>query len=125
MTLFCENHTKRDRTMQDPAVMHIVLYKLQRYVLCNVFFLFHYVSFCCTLDDVIFFIEKHSSTMCDFHNSGLIFTGQMHCLPQMLKSTFFEIFRTEHLRRGQRSEKKFQTTLILVFEANSAFVPQK
>ena len=29
-----------------------------------------------------------SSTMCDFHNFGLIFVGQMHCLPQRLKSTF-------------------------------------
>ena len=25
-------------------------------------------------------------TMCDFHNFGLIFAGQMHCLPQRLKS---------------------------------------
>ena len=32
------------------------------------------------------------STMCDFHNFGLIFAGQMHCLPQRLKSTFFEKF---------------------------------
>ena len=40
----------------------------------------------------------------------------MHYLPQKLKSTLFEIFRTEWLRKGQRSEKKFQTTLILVFE---------
>ena len=31
-------------------------------------------------------------TMCDFNNFGLIFTGQMHCLPQRLKSTLFEIF---------------------------------
>ena len=25
--------------------------------------------------------------MCDFHDCGLIFAGQMHCLPQRLKST--------------------------------------
>ena len=31
-------------------------------------------------------------TMCDFHNFGLIFAGQMLCLPQRLKSTLFEIF---------------------------------
>ena len=31
-------------------------------------------------------------TMCDFHNFGLILVGQMHCLPQRLKSTLFEIF---------------------------------
>ena len=40
----------------------------------------------------------------------------MHCLPQRLRSTLFEIFWTERFRRAQRSEKKFQTTLILVFE---------
>ena len=31
-----------------------------------------------------------SSTMCDFHDCGLTFVGQMHCLPQRLKSTFFK-----------------------------------
>ena len=31
-------------------------------------------------------------TMCDFHDFGLIFVGQMHCLPQRLKSTLLEIF---------------------------------
>ena len=35
---------------------------------------------------------KPYSTMFDFHNFGLIFVGQMHCLPQRLKSTLFEIF---------------------------------
>ena len=33
---------------------------------------------------------NNRSTMCDFHNFGLIFTG-LHCLPQRLKSTFYEI----------------------------------
>ena len=37
---------------------------------------------------------KPYSTMCDFHNFGLIFVGQMHCLPQRLKSTLFEFFLT-------------------------------
>ena len=40
----------------------------------------------------------------------------MHCLPQRLKSTLFEIFLNEGCPKGTRSEKKFQTTLILVFE---------
>ena len=48
-------------------------------------------------------------------------------LPQRLKSTLFEIFSI--LRSGYPSgtlcSKKFQTMLILAFEANSAFVPQK
>ena len=39
-------------------------------------------------------------------------------LPQRLKSTLFGIFYTLH-------SKKFQTTLILAFETNSVFVPQK
>ena len=50
-------------------------------------------------------------TMCDFHNFGLIFVGQMHCLPQRLKSTFLEIFSS--LRWLYL--KKFQKTLILAY----------
>ena len=42
--------------------------------------------------------------------------GRMHCLPQRLKSTFFEIFSNRECPKGTRSEKKFRTTLILVFE---------
>ena len=42
--------------------------------------------------------------MCDFHNFGLIFAGQMYCLPQRLKSMASGV------------KKKFQTTLILIFE---------
>ena len=30
--------------------------------------------------------------MCNFHNFGLIFVGQMHYLPQRLKSTLFKKF---------------------------------
>ena len=41
--------------------------------------------------------------MCDFHNFGLIFTGQMHCLPQRLKSTLFEIFSNGGCPKGTQS----------------------
>ena len=75
--------------------------------------------------------------MCDFHDFGLTFFP--YCvfallkmskngfwvvarLPQRLKSTFLEIFSS--LRRwpllGAAPFKKFQKTLILAFEANSA-----
>ena len=74
----------------------------------------------------------------------------MHCLPQRLKSTFFEIFRVEGALgcsnsalfaskakinvfeifphsgspAGTLHSKKFQKTLILAFEANSALYYQ-
>ena len=52
------------------------------------------------------------NTMCDFHNFGLIFTGQCtYCLPQRLKSTL-----TPLAPSGLLHLKKFQTMLILVFE---------
>ena len=47
-----------------------------------------------------------SSTMCDFHNFGLIFTRPMHCLPQGLKSTLFEIFSKGGCPKGTRSVEK-------------------
>ena len=57
--------------------------------------------------------------MCDFHNFGLIFMGQ-YSLPQRLKSTLFENFSNGGCLKGARKVpgvyKKFQTTLILVFE---------
>ena len=40
----------------------------------------------------------------------------MHCLPQGLKSTFFEIFSSGGSPKGTWSEENFQKTLILVFE---------
>ena len=43
----------------------------------------------------------------------------MHCLPQRQKSMLFEIFSNGGCPKGTRSEKKFQTTLILALEANS------
>ena len=53
-------------------------------------------------------------TMCDFHNFVLINAGQMHRLPQRLKSTLFEFFSS----LGAALLKKLQKTLILIFEAN-------
>ena len=49
-------------------------------------------------------------TMCDFHNFGLINAGQMHCLPQRLKSTLFEIFSNGGCPKGNLPEcrKKFK-----------------
>ena len=47
-----------------------------------------------TLDQFMHHVESlgQHGTICDFHEFGLIFAGQMHCLPQRLKSTLFEIF---------------------------------
>ena len=42
-------------------------------------------------------------TVCDFHNFGLIFVGQMHCLPQRLKSTLLEIFSNGGCPKDTRS----------------------
>ena len=45
------------------------------------------------------------------------FGRTIHCLPQRLKSTFFEIFPSGgYPRRRPGVKKKFQKTLILVFE---------
>ena len=44
--------------------------------------------------------ERMHSTMSDFHNFGLIFAGIMHCLPQRLKSTLFEIFSNGGCMKG-------------------------
>ena len=44
------------------------------------------------------------------------FCGTKHCLPQRLKSTLSEIILNGAARRDLRSEKKFQTMLILVFD---------
>ena len=46
-------------------------------------------------------VSHNISTMCDFHNFGFIFAGQcMQCLPQRLKSTFFEIFSNGAAPKG-------------------------
>ena len=36
-----------------------------------------------------FHMDIGYSTICDFHNFGLIFAGIMHCLPQRLKHFFY------------------------------------
>ena len=51
------------------------------------------------------------STMCDFHNFGLIDAGQMHCLPQRLKSTLFEIFSNGGCPKGTRSVEKISNNV--------------
>ena len=50
--------------------------------------------------------DDTTSTMYDFHDFGLIFAGQMHCLPQRLKSTLFEIFSNGGCLKGTRSVEK-------------------
>ena len=50
--------------------------------------------------------RHHHNTMCDFHNFGLIFAGQMHCLPQRLKSTLVEIFSNGGCQKGAQSVEK-------------------
>ena len=42
--------------------------------------------------DHCFFCVQQQHTMFDFHDFGLIFAGQMYCLPQRLISMLFEIF---------------------------------
>ena len=49
--------------------------------------------------------------MCDFHNFGLIFAGQMHCLPQRLKSTLFEIFSNGGCLKGTWSVEKISNNI--------------
>ena len=55
--------------------------------------------------------KSELSTMCDFHNFGLIFVGQMHCLPQRLKSTLFEIFSNGGCPKGTRSVEKISNNV--------------
>ena len=49
--------------------------------------------------------------MCDFHNLGLIFAGQMHCLPQRLKSVLFEIFSNRGCPKGTLSVEKISNNV--------------
>ena len=57
------------------------------------------------------FLNGRYITMCDFHNFGLIFAGQMHCLPQRLKSTLFEIFLNGGCPKGTRSVEKISNNV--------------
>ena len=54
--------------------------------------------------------------MCDFHNFGLIFTGQCTVCLKGINQRFLKKFRVEGARRVPRVKKIFQKTLILLFE---------
>ena len=58
--------------------------------------------------------------MCDFYNFGLIFAGQMHCLPQRLKSTLFEIFLNGGCPKGTRSVEKISNNVDFSLWGNCA-----
>ena len=58
--------------------------------------------------------------MCDFHNFGFIFAGQCTVCLRDKNQRLLKSFWIERFRRSQPSQKKFQKTLILAFEANSA-----
>ncbi len=60
---------------------------------------------------VWYFGVRSKTTMCVFHNFGLIFTGQMHCLPQRLKSTLFEIFSNGGCLKGTQSVEKISNNV--------------
>ena len=59
------------------------------------------------------------STMCDFHNFCLIFEGQMHCLPQRLKSTLFEIFSNGGCPKGTWSVEKISWAYFVTFSSET------
>ena len=59
-------------------------------------------------------------TMCDFHNFGLIFARQMHCLPQRLKSTLFENFSNEGCPKGTWSVEKISNNVDFSLWGNRA-----
>ena len=67
-----------------------------------------------------------SSALIEFHTSLALCQSRatlpMHCLPQRLKSTFFEIFSSEGSQRRHRVKKKFQKTLILFFEVTQTHI---
>ena len=58
--------------------------------------------------------------MCDIHNFVLIFAGQMHCLPQRLKSTLFEIFSNGGCPKGTRSVEKISNNVDFSLWGNRA-----
>ena len=55
--------------------------------------------------------RKKVYTICDFYDFGLIFAGQMHCLPQRLKSTLFEIFSNRGCPKGTQSIEKISNNI--------------
>ena len=72
------------------------------------------------LADELWYMESWLHTMCDFHNFGLIFVGQMHCLPQRLKSTLFEIFSNGGCPKGTRSVEKISNNVDFSLWGNRA-----
>ena len=50
-------------------------------------------------------------TMFDFQDFGLIFAGQMSCLPQSLKLMLFEIFLNRGCPKGIRSVEKISNNI--------------
>ena len=58
--------------------------------------------------------------MCDFHDFGLIFAGQMYCLPQRLKSTFFERFSNGGCPKHTRSVEKISNNIDFSLWGNRA-----
>ena len=73
------------------------------------------IRFCCKLSS-----GAGLCTMCDFHNFGLIFAGQMHCLPQRLKSMLFEIFSNGGCPKGTRSVEKISNNVDFSLWGNRA-----
>ena len=59
-------------------------------------------------------------TMCEIHNFGLIFAGRMHCLPQRLKSTLFEIFSNRGCLKGTRIVEKISNNVDFSLWGNRA-----
>ena len=55
--------------------------------------------------------QQQHITIYDFHDFGLISAGQMHCLPQRLKSTLFEIFSNGGCPKGTRGVEKISNNV--------------
>ena len=89
----------------------------------------------CTLEIALFFefwstvilwgsivgrMKTRSCTMFDFQDFGLIFAGQMHCLPQRLKSMLFEIFSNRGCPKGTWSVEKISNNIDFSLWGNRA-----
>ena len=58
--------------------------------------------------------------MWDFHDFGLIWVGQMHCLPQRLKSTLFDIFSNGAAQKGPLEWEKISNNVDFSLLGNRA-----
>ena len=65
------------------------------------------------------------STIYDFHDFGLIFAGIMHCLPQRLKSTLFEIFSTLQVPFGHPPFEKISNNIDFSLWGKQCIIPAK